>query len=119
MTATEFGMSLCKTAEELVDGRAMSARFVELGNIDFAICHEDAAVGRDHVNVVTFHLDQTGHLPDGHLCVGLQKFRQVTFMFRMQVGDDHVSHARIARQDIEEGLQCLQATRRRANPNNG
>jgi hypothetical protein len=40
----------------------------------------------------------------------------MTFMLRVQVGDNHVRHTGIAWQDFEEPLQCFQPTCRRADP---
>ncbi len=54
--------------------------------------------------MVFFRSHQTGHLPDRHVRVPLQHFRQVTFMFRVQVGDDHIRHARIVWQSLKECL---------------
>ena len=99
-----FGMTACQAAEEIINRRALPARFFEFRGIDLAVLHHQPPVGRDHIHVIFFRRDQTVHLLDRHRCRSLQEFSQVAFMLRVQVGDDYKSHPRIVWQSFEKRL---------------
>ena len=111
-----IGMTICQAAEEMIDGRPLTAWLYELGNIDLAVLHHQAPIWRNHIYMISLCREQTGHLLHGHACVLLQKFWQVTLMLGMKMCDHNIRQACLAGQGLEEYLQCLQATCRRANP---
>src|SRR5688572_1370145 len=97
-------MGLCQGAEEKVDGRTLSTRFLKCLDVEMAVGEEDAAVGRDDVDVIGMDGGLALDLLDWHPGMRLQQFGQKALPVRVHVGDYHKDHAGVTGHSIKKAL---------------
>ncbi len=99
-------------AEKEVDRRPLPARFVEFGERQVPVGHEQLAVGRDDIDVPRFERGSTGHLGDRHLGAHREDGGQVALMLGVEMNDNHEGGVHPVGQALEELLQRMHAAGR-------
>ena len=98
-------MLLRQRAEEDVDLRARAKRHLKRGQVQVFVVHQQAAAGRDHIDVVRLHRHPPGHLLHRHWRAGLEQLGQAAVVFGREV---HHHDKRQAGRGGQGGKECLQ-----------
>ena len=102
-------MLICEGAEELIDGRASSPRFVEREGCNLVVGNEKPPVRRNDKNLVRLKRRLLIHLLHRHLRFSCKDLCKLAGVGRLEVNDHHVSGARICRDFLKKVLKRLQA----------
>ena len=100
-------MLLGQRAEEEVDRRAQPARLLEGPRRDRVVGDNQAAVGRDDVNVIVLELRRLPDLGDRHFRACAENAGELAAEFRVEMEDDDEGRIRLLGQRLEKALESF------------
>lgn len=90
--------------EKGIDRRALSAGFIEWRGRDLGGRYEKSAVRAYYVDVVGNYVCGVADFGDGHAGRERQDPRQIALVFRIEMKNDDIGRASVARKGLEKSL---------------
>ncbi len=102
---------LRERSKEQIDRSALGTGFIERKGGNRVVGDDQAAVRRDHVNMIILELRGAIDLSDGHLGAGSEDAGELAPEFRIQVDNDDECCVGLVRQGFEKALKGFDPSR--------